>query len=41
MGKATSPGDHTAGALKVGWVQAHMPVLRGIRDRFQRERTFQ
>ena len=41
MGKAGSPGDPTTGALKVGWVQAHMPVLGAIRERFQREKTFQ
>jgi adenosylhomocysteinase len=41
MGKPTSPGDPSTGALKVGWVQAHMPVLEGIRSRLERERTFQ
>ncbi len=41
MGKAASPWDASAGALKVGWVQAHMPVLRAIQLRFERERAFQ
>ena len=41
MGKASSPGDPAAGELKVAWVQAHMPVLGAIRNRFEQGRTFQ
>ncbi len=40
MGRPASPGDASAGALKVAWVQAHMPVLATIRDRFEKARTF-
>ncbi len=40
MARATSPGDPSAGALKVAWVQAHMPVLSTIRERFEKDGTF-
>ncbi|HEV2519485.1 MAG TPA: adenosylhomocysteinase [Thermoplasmata archaeon] len=33
-------GDGTVGRLKVDWARAHMPVLEGIRARFQSERPF-
>ncbi len=33
-------GDLEAGRLKVEWARSHMPVLEGIRERFERERPF-
>ncbi|MCI4358115.1 MAG: adenosylhomocysteinase [Thermoplasmata archaeon] len=33
-------GDDSVGRLKVGWARSHMPVLEGIRARFQTERPF-
>ena len=35
------PGDLERGRQKVGWARAHMPVLEGIRRRFESERPFQ
>jgi adenosylhomocysteinase len=34
------PGDLDAGRLKLDWARAHMPVLEGIRARFEKERPF-
>jgi adenosylhomocysteinase len=34
------PGDLGRGRQKVGWAEAHMPVLGGIRRRFESERPF-
>ncbi|HXW66399.1 MAG TPA: adenosylhomocysteinase [Thermoplasmata archaeon] len=36
----TAAGSVEAGRLKVDWARAHMPVLEGIRRRFERERPF-
>jgi adenosylhomocysteinase len=36
----TGPGDLAAGRQKVDWARAHMPVLEGIRRRFETERPF-
>jgi adenosylhomocysteinase len=33
-------GDGSVGRLKVDWARSHMPVLEGIRARFQTERPF-
>ncbi|MFI5414466.1 MAG: adenosylhomocysteinase [Candidatus Lutacidiplasmatales archaeon] len=33
-------GSLETGRLKVAWAQQHMPVLRGIRERFEREQPF-
>jgi adenosylhomocysteinase len=33
-------GDLAAGTLKVAWARSHMPVLEGIRRRFEKERPF-
>ncbi|MCI4345532.1 MAG: adenosylhomocysteinase [Thermoplasmata archaeon] len=33
-------GDLAAGTLKLSWARAHMPVLEGIRARFEKERPF-
>ena len=33
-------GDLARGRLKVGWARSHMPVLEGIRSRFEREQPF-
>jgi adenosylhomocysteinase len=35
------PGDLERGKQKVGWARSHMPVLEGIRRRFESERPFQ
>jgi adenosylhomocysteinase len=35
------PGDVARGRLKVDWARAHMPVLEGVRRRFESERPFQ
>ena len=35
------PGDVARGRQKIDWARRHMPVLEGIRARFQRERPFQ
>jgi adenosylhomocysteinase len=35
------PGDLARGRLKVEWARTHMPVLEGIRRRFESERPFQ
>jgi adenosylhomocysteinase len=35
-----APGDLEAGRLKVEWARAHMPVLEGIRRRFDSEKPF-
>jgi len=35
-----APGDLERGRQKIGWARAHMPVLEGIRARFERERPF-
>jgi adenosylhomocysteinase len=41
MGRATSmPGDVENGRLKIGWARSHMPVLEGIRRRFESEKPF-
>ncbi len=34
------PGDLALGKLKVDWVRSRMPVLEGIRARFEKERPF-
>jgi len=34
------PGDLTVGRQKLGWARSHMPVLEGIRARFEREQPF-
>lgn len=34
-------GDRERGALKLGWARAHMPVLEGIRRRFETQRPFE
>jgi adenosylhomocysteinase len=34
------PGDLARGRLKVEWARTHMPILEGIRARFERERPF-
>jgi adenosylhomocysteinase len=34
-------GDLAVGRQKVGWARTHMPVLEGIRARFERERPFE
>jgi adenosylhomocysteinase len=36
-----TPGDLESGRLKLGWARAHMPVLEGIRRRFETERPFE
>lgn len=33
-------GDLERGQLKIGWARSHMPVLEGIRSRFEKERPF-
>ena len=33
-------GNAELGRLKIGWVRSRMPVLEGIRARFERERPF-
>ncbi len=35
-----APGDLEAGRLKLEWARAHMPVLEGIRRRFETEHPF-
>lgn len=35
------PGDLERGRQKVGWAESHMPVLGGIRRRFEVERPFE
>ena len=35
-----APGDLAAGRLKLEWARAHMPVLEGIRRRFESEHPF-
>ncbi len=35
------PGDLERGRQKVGWARAHMPVLEGIRRRFETTRPFE
>ncbi|MCI4323947.1 MAG: adenosylhomocysteinase [Thermoplasmata archaeon] len=34
------PGDQVIGQKKIDWARAHMPVLEGIRRRFESERPF-
>ncbi len=34
-------GDQGVGALKIGWARAHMPILEGIRRRFESERPLE
>ncbi len=36
-----SPGDLDAGRQKVDWARSHMPILEGIRRRFESEKPFQ
>ena len=38
--KIKDPSLATQGELKIEWASQHMPVLRKIRDRFQREQPF-
>ncbi len=33
-------GDRERGRLKIGWVRAHMPILEGVRARFEKEGPF-
>jgi len=35
-----APGNVERGRLKIGWARAHMPVLEGVRARFEAERPF-
>ena len=41
VGRSTEPSLAEAGQVRIAWADGQMPVLRSIRERFERERPLE